>query len=158
MVVTQTETQPGIDRRSAKIALFAAVCALLSWAALNFEIYLVATRIFYHETFPVYLPALTEQLLLLYPIPVLILFRRIVQITVPYALVFSVILVGHCYYLLKFYVVGVDAFHGAFQWPSLLQSIAGRISVGVFVLWIVIRLTIFLSDTLKNQNGVDSIG
>jgi hypothetical protein len=158
MVVTQTENQSGIDRRSAVIALFAIVCVLLSWAALNLEIYLVATRILNRESVPMYTPELIEQLLWLSPIPVLILFRRIVRITVPYALIFFVIFAGHCYYLLKFYLVGANAFHGAFQWTSLLQSIAGRISVGVFVPWIIIRLTICLIDALKNQNGVSSIG
>ena len=92
MVVTQTETPSGVDRWSAKIALFAVVCALSSWAALNLEIYLVATRILHRESVPMHLPELTEQFLWLCPIPVLILFRRIVRITVPYALIFFVIL------------------------------------------------------------------
>jgi TRAP-type uncharacterized transport system fused permease subunit len=158
MVVTQTETQSDIDRWSTVIALFAMVCALLSWAALNLEIYLVAIRILNREPVPTYLPELIEQLLWLCPIPVLILFRRIAKITVPYAFFFSIIFAGHCYYLLKFCVVGANAFHGAFQWTSLLQSIAGRISVAVIVFWMIIRLMIFLSDTLKNQSGAGSDG
>ena len=158
MVVTQTEIQSGIYRRPAVIALFAVVCALLSWVALNLEIYLVATRILNRDSVPMYSPELIEQFIWLCPIPALILFRRIVKIVVPYAFLFSVIFVGHCYYLLKFYLVGAIAFRGAFQWTSLLQSIAGRISVAVIVFWIIIRLVIFLSDSLKNQNGAGSDG
>jgi uncharacterized protein YggT (Ycf19 family) len=83
MVMTQTEIESDIDRWSVAIALFTMVCVVLSWAALNLEIYLVAIRILHRESVPAYVPELIEQLLWLCPIPVLILFRRIVRIMGP---------------------------------------------------------------------------
>src|SRR5947207_3437211 len=121
MDMIQTTAQGRTGRWPFAIAIFAITCNLLSWAALNYEIYLVEMRILHHESLPANLDALIEELLWLCPVIVVTLFRQIMRITVPYAFVFFWILVGRCYYLLEFHFMGAGALRGPFDWASLLQ-------------------------------------
>src|SRR3954467_4508663 len=84
-VVTEAETEVGSDRRTALIAGLGTFCVIFSWLALNYEDYLIGLQILNQQ--PPFITVATEQLLRLCPVLVLILFRRIALIAVPYALV-----------------------------------------------------------------------
>jgi hypothetical protein len=143
------ETEVGSDRRTALIAGLGTFCVIFSWLALNYEDYLIGLQILNQQ--PPFITVATEQLLRLCPVLVLILFRRIALIAVPYALVAFGILIGRCYYLSKLYLLGVNALPRSFDWASLLQSILGRISIAVLFFWVFIKLIFLLSDALKGK-------
>src|SRR5882757_7084444 len=109
MIVSKAEAQSSTDRQTAAIAVFAIICVLLSWATNSYERHVVEMYIPRRETVSGDFDELIEQFFWLCPVPILILFRRIVRITASYAVVFFGILVGRCYYLLKFFFVGVSA-------------------------------------------------
>jgi hypothetical protein len=146
-MVVNPETQSRDGQSSTAAGTFAIICFLLSWAALHCEIYLSP------DLTP--LPILeSEEVFWFFPLPVLILFRRIKQITMPFAVMFFVIAIGRYYYFLQF--IHFEAHVTRFDWAVLLQSIVGRISVAVFGFWLVVRLFIFLSDALNSSSGAAS--
>lgn len=140
-VMTQSESQSSSSGSSIWLAVFGIVCIVLSSLMLNYEEHLVAQYLSGRQGNELWI----EQFIWLCPVPVLILFRHVRYVTVPYAAIALAILIG------RFAALGGEAFS---YWASLLlQFILGGVSIAVLVIWIFMRMTFLLRSALKRRRA-----
>jgi hypothetical protein len=95
-------------------------------------------------------PEIISQCILLIPLLVVIVFRRLAAVTFVYALILAAILAGRIYYLVQFYFGGISS-SPKFTWADLLLNLLGIGSLGILVVWATIRLVAFVGNFLKSR-------
>jgi hypothetical protein len=139
MDLTDAKAQSGIDRWSIPAALVAGSCNLLSVIFVNYQIYLEQTSA---RPFVLNYPIVISECFLLTPVLVAIIFRHFAAIMLIYASALFMVLAGRTYYLVKYYFSGVSALRRPFDAPDAMLFLLGAVSVGLVLLWAVIRLAI----------------
>jgi hypothetical protein len=158
MDVTETKVRARLRWWSIAAALVVGVFDLSSLFLVHYQNYVVDIHIQHRAvvfSYPYSMPVMgyLEMLLqCLYPTPLLVvvIFRRYAGVTLAYVVMLFAIVVGRIYYLMQFYQVGISAVP-KFDWPQLLFTIVGMVSVAVVAMWIMIRSVIFISKMLKSN-------
>lgn len=133
--MTDSNAQSTISRLSIAAAMFGAVCNLLSWGFSNY--------IFYLHREPIWNPLFfIVQCLLLAPLLVLLIFRRVAAVVFLYAvallsnLLLQIAQLGHAQKI---------------DMASLLLGVLGAISIVVVLVWATIRWVVFIRDAQKSD-------
>jgi hypothetical protein len=114
-----TNEQSNSDYLSLTAASIAGTCNLLSWIFSQYQTYLEG-----HDAsilFTIYLAAFDGSFVLT-PLIVVIIFRRVVPITVSYALVLFFVLMGRTYYLVRLNLIGLSGVVRPFDAPHIIDD------------------------------------
>jgi len=87
----------------------------------------------------------------LMPLVVLVIFRKVVAITIPYALVLFIAFMGHAYYWARFNMVGISGLVRPFDMPTLLSWLISAMSVAVILVWALFRLMTVIVDVFTRK-------
>jgi len=147
--MTEAETQSTVDRRSITAAIFAGTCHTLSMILLNYQIYLDQSP---SRPLVMSYPLLVSECFYLTPLLIVIIFRRVAEITFAFALIVSIILAGRTYYLVQYYLVGIRGLKKPFDEPAAILFLLSAASTILILLWVVIRLARILK---RNAGAVD---
>jgi hypothetical protein len=147
-----------IDRLSIAAAIVACTCNLLSSVLLNYHKYIediwfqhrAVIMNYPYSAAEMHYPEIISQCILLIPLLVVIVFRRLAAVTFVYALILAAILAGRIYYLVQFYFGGISS-SPKFTWADLLLNLLGIGSLGILVVWATIRLVAFVGNFLKSR-------
>jgi hypothetical protein len=141
--MNQKNAQSDVSRWPVAAAIFAFVCNLLSVALVNYQNYLI------NDALALNYPEIFSECFLLTTLLVVIVFRRVAAITIPYAFMLSVILAGRIYYLVQFYRVGIDAFVPKMDLPGLGLILLAGVSL-------LILLVVALSFAAHRRRHIQS--
>jgi hypothetical protein len=126
--MTQTNAQSDVGRWPVAAAIFAFVCNLLCVVLVNYQNYLL------NDALVLNYPEIFSDCFLLTPLLVGIIFYRVAAITLPYALMLSVILAGRIYYLVQFHRVGLIAFVPKMDLPGFGLILLAGVSLLILLI------------------------
>lgn len=138
------------NRLSRTASICGGICNVLSWIILNYQIYVESREASLVHI--IYLAAL-DGCFYLTPVVVLIVFRRVVWITISYALALSIALIGKVYYLALLRFVGVSAVARPFDISDMLLIALSSVSVAIILMWVGVRLTTLVVDVVTRRWG-----
>jgi hypothetical protein len=134
MNVTDSKAQSTISRWSIAAAVFGAVCNLLCWVLTNYQsFFLEHNRLIWSYSF------IIVECLMLAPMLVLFILRRLASVACLCALALFLILTARVHQLIQYHRLGEVALVQKIDSPGLLLTLLGGISIVVVLVWAAIR-------------------
>jgi hypothetical protein len=137
MATTLTKIKWDIHGLSISAAFLAGACNLSCWAIINYFNFVIQTRIFHRNFILMNYPEIISEGLWLAPILALIVFSRVLAVTLTYTVILLITLAGCIYDFVRFLSIGTDAIPSP-GWPGFILfglGMASLIAVSIKVIF-----------------------